>query len=165
MGNTIDINTEFNLNLPGVRRTIIPARFQKRLLALAIDFFILEVFVFSILVKPLQKYFSHGLSGLLADLQALNPAYLMFFVSSASLLMLLYFSLLDFYAKGTPGKLLVGIRVSSPSLLSSFIRNLSSVLIFPFNWIFVIDIYFLFTKKYRWLEQFSDSYSYEVVDL
>jgi uncharacterized RDD family membrane protein YckC len=153
----------YNLDLPKERFSLITARVEKRFLAFIIDFFILELFIYAPLIKPFEKFFSGGVSSIVSTLQNIPDGLILTFIASASVLSILYFSLFDYYLQGTPGKLLVGIRVSKITLLTSFIRNLSAILIFPFNWLIIIDIYFLFKRKYRWLEKISGSYSYERV--
>lgn len=158
------LNQEYNLNLPKQRLSVIPARFQKRALALLIDFVILQLVAFSTLFSSLAPYFkSTSIQTFMASFNAIPQGLLLLLVSGASIIALLYFSLFDYYLQGSPGKLFVGIRVSSPSLLSAFIRNLSSIFIFPFNWLFVLDMYYLAKYKYRWAEKFSGSFSYEII--
>ena len=159
------LNKEYNLNLPRQRLSIIPARFQKRALALLIDFLILQLVAFSTLFSSLNKYLTGSLldGSFMTSFNAIPEGLLLILISGLSIITLLYFSLFDYYLQGSPGKLFVGVRVSTPSLLSAFIRNLSSIFIFPFNWIFVLDMYYLLKYKYRWSEKFSGSFSYEVL--
>ena len=159
------LNEEFGLNLPEEKFSIIPARLEKRALSLVIDFIILEVLMFSIIAEPMKKFFSGNLSDMIQSFNNINPGLILIFISGASLISILYFSLFDYYLNGTPGKTLLGIRVKSDNLQSAVIRNISTIMIFPFNWLFIIDLYFLITKKYRYLEKLSNSYSYEIIKI
>ncbi len=163
------------LNLPKEKVFIGPAMLWKRILAFAIDILILSVFVmfpFTGLFKKLlpKDYSFSQLFSILGSGE--NTGYILSIYFASSILMLLYFYLLEKKMGQTIGKKLLNIYVISDSNHLSrwqlFVRNIYLIPIFPFDLLIIADpLFMLFTKSTQRLSEILsrtrvvEKYNYE----
>ncbi len=143
------------LNLPKQKVFTGPALVWKRMLAFLIDIIILEFIVFSPFSSLMQQIFGGGkfslskysyIAGSPEKMQAMILIALF-----ATLLALIYFSVIEYKLNQTPGKIIMGIYIISSSrdlrYWQCLVRSLFIIPIFPFILLWVIDpIYALFNK-------------------
>ena len=162
------------LNLPGEATFKGPAMLWKRLVALILDFIIIEFVIGvpfrSIIMKIIpQDGLSQSYSYLLSNprITALLSSVTILF----GLLALLYFAILEYKTNQTIGKTLMNIKVESVNkeltFLSCLIRSMYLVLVFPFILLWLIDpLFIFFTKdKRRLSEILSKTRTVEVYSL
>ncbi|MGM5480865.1 MAG: RDD family protein [Nanobdellota archaeon] len=158
----MDVFKEYNLNLPQEKRMIIDGRIDKR----AVGFLIDLVLLYILILPPLSKLVvgaPQGISGIFNYVTSIPLGVLTIISATAGLALLLYFSLFEHYLGYTPGMRLMGLQTQTLSLSQAFMRNLFVVPVFPFSLLFILELYYLFKYKQRFLEQVSDTKTIEVL--
>lgn len=155
------LNEEYNLNLPAKKYMAISATISKRIMSFLIDFFICYFFMLSPLYYLVPE--KGGIFNTMNYLVYSNPSLLIILTSSSGLILLLYFSLFQYFLGRTPGMQLMNLYTLPMSFSQAVIRNLYFVPIFPFSLLWIIDIIFLFWKKRRLLEILSKTLSIEIL--
>ena len=142
------------LNLPKQRSFKGPAIIWKRIIAFVLDLLILD-FIIGIPFRNLiirivpnngftaQLNYFNSNPGLLASLSVIMVAY--------GLMMLLYFSILEYKIGQTVGKIFMNIKVDSDKknfgFFSFIIRSMYMIMIFPFILLWIVDPIFIFFNK------------------
>jgi len=157
----MDIFKEYNLALPEEKKIELPARISKRIFGFIIDFFLLQ---FAVLF-PLQKLLPEttSLTQAMIQIGSLPDALLTVFAATIGLVLLLYFSLFECYLGYTPGMRLVGIQTTRMTFSQAVLRNIFVIPVFPFPIMWVIELYFLFRTKQRFMENFTKTGTFEAI--
>ena len=146
--------------IPTSRIVEVPCTFFKRCLAFLIDMLILDLVAFAPLTGIFEKLVptSPTMAGLESNIDLVNSLFWLFLY--VSIVIIIYFSMLEFKFGQTLGKMVVGIHIkSTDNIPLTFGRvifsNLLFLPIFPFVLLWIIEpIYLLFTNQ-RLLEKFS----------
>lgn len=150
-----------SLNLPKIKTMKGPAMPYKRILAFMIDFMILNftvLFPFKSLFEgmvPEDLGFSESLDIMSStDMSGLIMSVTFF----ASILMILYFTILEKKLGQSIGKILLNIRVESElkekKLWQYLVRNLFLIPLFPFILLWILDpLFMLFSKDKKRLSE------------
>jgi uncharacterized RDD family membrane protein YckC len=158
----MSLNDEYNLNLPKQKYMAVSASFSKRALSLLIDLFICYFFMLSPLfaLMPIKDNVIDGMNYLLYS----NNSLLLILISASGLILLLYFSLFQYFLGRTPGMQLMNLYTLPMTFSQAVVRNLLFVPIFPFSLLWILDLIFLIWKKRRFLELVSNTLSIEIME-
>ena len=149
------------LNLPKKRTFSGPALIWKRILAFFIDLFIINF----IILFPFKGFFNNIVPGSFSFKESLeiakNPelnSILIAIAISSSILMILYFMILEKRFGQSAGKMLTNIYIVSETKKISFLqlltRNLFLIPFFPFILLWVLDpLFMVFTKENKRLSE------------
>jgi len=148
------------LTLPG-KSSHKNASLLKRGLALIIDLFVINLIIFGPFRDLLISFFE---TQNIMDFQAVIPddIYLsMFFIT---IMVLLYFSLLQYYVQQTIGMMVMKIYVVPDlTFITSIIRNLFIIPFFPFSLLWLIEPLYIYFKGRRLLEKLTNTNTVEVL--
>jgi uncharacterized RDD family membrane protein YckC len=158
----MSLNDEYNLNLPKQKYMAVSASFSKRALSLLIALFICYFFMLSPLfaLMPIKDNVIDGMNYLLYS----NNSLLLILISASGLILLLYFSLFQYFLGRTPGMQLMNLYTLPMTFSQAVVRNLLFVPIFPFSLLWILDLIFLIWKKRRFLELVSNTLSIEIME-
>lgn len=142
------------LNLPKERIFVGPAMMWKRVVAFAIDMLIIILIILFPFRKALSSIVPENYSfaetyKLLSSVE--NTSYLLTVYFAASLLMFLYFYMMETKMSQTIGKRLMNIYVTADNnhlkIWQVLVRNLLFIPIFPFDLLVILDPLFMFFTK------------------
>ena len=123
--------------------------------------------IYLILLTPLEqlliRYIPDGAQWSMTSLPLPDGLYLII-AGTTGLLLLLYFSLFEYYLGRTPGMRLLGITTKGiDNVWTSFVRNMFVIPIFPFTILLLIDGLYLLFRKQRLLERFTGTSTVQVM--
>lgn len=142
-----------SLNLPKKRVITGNAMIWKRIVAFVIDLIIINV----IILRPFRNIFAS-----IVPSDSFSEVYNFFLENSATLdfletvgimitiLILLYFVILEYKLKQTPGKMIMNLYVTAEKKLKFWqcvVRSLFFIPIFPFILLWIIDPIYIFFSK------------------
>ncbi len=141
------------LNLPKEKTFVGPALLWKRIIAFVIDMLILILFVLFPFRKALRSIVPVNYSfaetyKLLSNAE--NTSYILTVYFSASILIFLYFYIMETKMAQTIGKKLMNIYVTTDNELKRWqvlVRNLLFIPVFPFDLLIILDPLFMFFTK------------------
>jgi uncharacterized RDD family membrane protein YckC len=153
----------FDLKLPKKRVVLGPALLWKRILAVVIDFILIDIVIigpFRTIILTLAGYKKGmGLSMVLSDPSNVHSITILF--AFISLFVLVYFTLTEYTLGKTVGKMVMKLRVVSvvsselPGFWSCLLRSLFVIPIAPFNFLWIIDpVYMMFNKENQRLTEY-----------
>ncbi|MGV8168850.1 MAG: RDD family protein [Candidatus Nanoarchaeia archaeon] len=130
----------------GKEKKVVSAGFFRRFAAFVLDLLLLNVIVFSAFSGILSKYFT--LESLSSFKEGI-PVELSLIIFLLGLLSFVYFTLLEYGAKKTPGMMIAGIKLEgNNSFWSCAARNLFIIPIFPLTLLWIIEpLHLIFRKK------------------
>lgn len=129
-----------------------PAQIWKRIVAFLIDMLLINVFV-------IMSFSPYILKAINPNTYEINPGFGGLFLA-IGLLILAYFSILEYLIAQTPGKILMNLYVISLdgkllTMKQTILRSLFLVPIFPFYYLITMDpIFMLFNKNFQRLTEF-----------
>ncbi len=153
-----------NLNLPKKRTFVGEAAIWKRALAFILDILIIDFFILTAYDKVLLRILDgSSISQIINILQTNSKLYagVIVLVALMFILIIAYFSLLEFLIGQTPGKMLFNLRVVTkdsleiPKCWQCTLRSLFIIPVFPFILLWIIDPIYLIWKKERLSEWIS----------
>ena len=156
------------LNLPKMRVVEAQASFWKRTLAFLIDILIINAVILSPFRAAINSLLPEpgSTSEMISFLTSTDlPASLYIIAFSISLLIYLYFVLMDFKIGQSVGKVVMKLSVKPKDLKlwQCLVRNLELIPFFPFAILMFLDPIFLIFKGYRLSEHLAKTATIEQV--
>jgi len=141
------------LNLPKEKTFVGPALLWKRIIAFIVDLLIVILFVLFPFRKALRNIVPENYSfaetyKLLSNAESTSYTLAVYF--AASILMFLYFYMMEARMTQTIGKRLMNIYVTADNEMKKWqilVRNLLFIPIFPFDLLIILDPLFMFFTK------------------
>ena len=156
------------LNLPKMKMVEVQSSFWRRTLAFLIDILIIN----AIILSPFRAAIESLLPGISSTTEIISflssadlPVSLYLIAFSISLLVYLYFVLMDFKIGQSVGKAIMklSIKPKDLKLWQCLVRNLELIPFFPFVVLMFLDPIFLIFKGYRLSEHVAKTMTVEQV--
>ncbi len=135
------------------------AQLIRRVAAFAIDLLVINIIVLGPFRAFFSKIFPAGssFSSIYTEAQSFgDPVYSALF--AMGILMLLYFTLLEWKTQRTVGKMLLNIRVDpAPTFWQAVLRNMAVLPFLPFAILWIVDPIMMFYTKRRLSDRLSNT--------
>lgn len=158
----MDALKDYDLNLPQQKKIVTDGRIENRFIGFIIDIFLIYIVILSPLTRLLPST-SVDMASMGSFISSLPVGLLTIFSATVGLVFVLYFSLFEYHLGFTPGMRIVGLRTHVFTFPQAVVRNLFLVPLFPFSLLFVLELYYLFRYKQRFLEKASETRTIEIM--